>query len=680
MSWKDLGLKTKFSVGFGFVLILLTVVGLWSILGVGRIVDNAGEVIEGNKLKGNFTQRVVDHLKWAEKVGAYLTDKDVTELKVQLDPHKCAFGQWYYGEGRKEAEQLVPAIRNNMEAIEAPHKHLHESAALIKDKYVDVDPDVGGFLREKKTDHVVWMNHVIKVFTDPAIKKAEVQTDFHKCGLGKWLYSEDLAERMRANPELKAMVDPIYEPHKELHSSVIEINKLLAQGRRAEANRFFQTTTTGFADHTLGKIDEMITWHDNRMGMRQEALDIYATQTKAHLGKVQDILNETSKVVTDNIMTDEQMLDAASNTRTVVIILTAVAIPLGLFFAFIIARGILGPILKGVELSTAFSEGDLSADVDVHQKDEVGKLADSMREMGDKLRQIVGEVQGATDNVASGSEELSASSETLSQGATEQAASVEEVSSSMEQMAANIRQNAENARTTEDIAVKAAEDTEEGGKAVNQTVGAMKQIAEKISIIEEIARQTNLLALNAAIEAARAGEHGKGFAVVAAEVRKLAERSGTAASEISELSASSVEVAEKAGQMLERIVPDIRRTADLVQEIAAASNEQNAGAEQINKAIQQLDQVIQQNASAAEEMASTSEELSSQAEQLKISMSFFRVDGARNRFTPVRPSMTVNPTPPRKLEAKPQPVKNGGGISLSLDAGEDEDDDVFERF
>ena len=193
-------------------------------------------------------------------------------------------------------------------------------------------------------------------------------------------------------------------------------------------------------------------------------------------------------------------------------------------------------------------------------------------------------------------------------------------------MASNIKQNADNAQQTEKIALKAAQDAREGGKAVAETVGAMKEIAAKITIVEEIARQTNLLALNAAIEAARAGEHGKGFAVVASEVRKLAERSQTAAAEISKLSTSSVDVAEKAGEMLGRIVPDIQKTAELVQEINAASNEQNTGAEQINKAIQQLDQVIQQNASATEETASTSEELSSQSEQLLEAIGFFKID------------------------------------------------------
>jgi methyl-accepting chemotaxis protein len=193
-------------------------------------------------------------------------------------------------------------------------------------------------------------------------------------------------------------------------------------------------------------------------------------------------------------------------------------------------------------------------------------------------------------------------------------------------MTANIRQNADNAIQTEKIATKAADDAQQGGDAVNQTVVAMKEIADKIMIIEEIARQTNLLALNAAIEAARAGEHGKGFAVVAAEVRKLAERSQIAAGEINELSTSSVDVAEKAGNVLNALVPDIRKTAELVQEISAASREQDAGAGQIAKSIQQLDAVIQQNASTSEEMASTSEELSGQSEQLAEIVSFFKVN------------------------------------------------------
>jgi methyl-accepting chemotaxis protein len=278
---------------------------------------------------------------------------------------------------------------------------------------------------------------------------------------------------------------------------------------------------------------------------------------------------------------------------------------------------------KITEVAKQLAEGNLTADV--RERSEKDELMSALGTMVAKLKEVVSDIKTASDNVAAGSEQMSSSAEQMSQGASEQASAAEEASSSMEQMAANIRQNADNAQQTEKIAVKSADDANEGGKAVEETVIAMKTIAEKIAIIEEIARQTDLLALNAAIEAARAGEHGKGFAVVAAAVRRLAERSAESAGEISKLSVNSVDVAEKAGVLLSRIVPDIQKTSQLVQEITAASNEQNSGADQINSAIQQLNQVVQQNASASEEMSSTAEELSTQAVQLQESISFFKI-------------------------------------------------------
>jgi methyl-accepting chemotaxis protein len=327
--------------------------------------------------------------------------------------------------------------------------------------------------------------------------------------------------------------------------------------------------------------------------------------------------------------------------------------------------------------------------VNVKERSGQDELMKALASMVERLTGVINEVKLAAHNVASGSLQTSNTGQQMSQGATEQAASAEEISSSMEQMVSNIRQNADNAQQTEKIAMKSAEDAKVGGQAVAETVLAMKEIATKISIIEEIARQTNLLALNAAIEAARAGTHGKGFAVVATEVRKLAERSQTAAAEIIKLSGSSVEVAEKAGEMLTRIVPDIQRTAGLVQEINAATNEQNSGAEQISKAIQQLDQVIQQNASATEEMASTSEELSSQAEQLQEAITFFKVEDGGHEKTS-KPSLMNHQTMKEQMLnhdgiLSKTAVNRGGnrhksaGITIDLSNGKDKMDGEFER-
>jgi methyl-accepting chemotaxis protein len=396
-------------------------------------------------------------------------------------------------------------------------------------------------------------------------------------------------------------------------------------------------------------------------------------------GKKKYIAKMESKEFNIMFISTGYVSDVSDQVRSMVITMILFAIfglvVVAVLIYFFISKR-LRPLEKIKDLLAVVSEGDLTKKYEGKMYgDEVGELVQSTNNMIGRLSAMVSDISQNANNFAASSEEISATSENMSQGSSEQAASVEEIASSLEEMGATITQNTENSKKTDVIAQKTAKQGEEGGKAVKDTVSAMKDIASKIGLIEDIAYQTNLLALNAAIEAARAGEHGKGFAVVAVEVRKLAEKSQVASKEIGDLANHSVAIADEAGKLLDQIVPSIIQTADLVQDISAASEQQDLGVNQINQGMDQLNKVTQQNAAAAEELASTAEMLSSSAQDLQELISFFKIDktdihvnGKKIRYSEGRNVSTKQNVTRRN--------KNKNGVSVTGDKNTDATDKV----
>jgi methyl-accepting chemotaxis protein len=500
------------------------------------------------------------------------------------------------------------------------------------------------------------------------------------------------AVRAQKNALLSETLDDIKKYYDDADKRIKSLQADVAAGfASSEKNKPLWEQIGKIIDQFASLSDNMAKLH--LAGNRDGALAISNGDLRELGPELRKLANGLQDVGTENLKA------AASDANELYLrtrnVLTGIAIgalllatAAAVWLAFTISKG----LNNAVGAVRSVAEGDLTKTVQITSRDEIGELLGHVNSMVERLRGVVADALSASTNVSSGSQELSASSEQLSQGATEQASSAEEASASMEEMAANIKQNADNAAQTEKIARQSAKDAESSGEAVGRAVGAMRTIAEKISIVQEIARQTDLLALNAAVEAARAGEHGKGFAVVASEVRKLAERSQAAAAEISSLSGETVKVATEAGEMLNRLVPDIRKTAELVSEISAACREQDIGAAQINEAIQQLDKVTQTNAGASEEMSATSEELAAQAEELQASIAFFRVDSSANRqqnhAEKLRATAAKMAAPAARQPAMAKPKKassassmsatRGKGFALDMSmGGPDADDDDF---
>lgn len=649
MNWRDLKTGTKLAAGFGLLIIISTLIGLVGYNGI----SNYQERVVKAEVANQFVEDILNVRRYEKD---FMLRHDENSMENGAKTMQGVFAQIKELEQTYRDQQDLQNLSVLKQKANIYHDAFYEYVRIYKDAYIT------------------------------AIEKSIFEGDKALVEAENLVASQKEQMQFELNQQLSYN---LIKGRAEKLDAAYKVVDLFAEARLASKAYVFSLNTSD-ANMVLEKVDELLLHIDvTKSKMRKQQnieqlnamavlVSSYGKAMKETITAVQLQERQAAVMVSsarefmdiaDQIKAGQHAQMEAEQKRAIGMIISFVilGILLGIMLAYIITRSITKGITRGVEFATKVSDGDLTVQFDADllaQKDEVGMLANALKNMVDRLKDVVYDITSGADNLAEASQELSSTSQQLSQGASEQAASTEEVSSSMEEMASNIQQNTTNAQETEKISQGVDQGIQKVGSGAQESLSSVKDIAQKITIINDIAFQTNILALNAAVEAARAGEYGKGFAVVAAEVQKLAERSKIAADEIGTLSKSSVEATELAGELMGNLIPEIQKTSNLVREISAASREQDAGADQINSAIQQLNSVTQQNAAASEEMAS-------QADQLKEIISFFKVDVQNSRKSFNKPKTTTTPTKSKEFTNK--------GFDIDL-TNNDKADAEFENY
>ncbi len=532
MKWKNFKIRNKLIIGFGILILLSAVIVFQSFLSNNEIVRNSESQKAADHITLLFSKKYNDHLQWTNKISQVLLNGHQNSLGVETNPHNCAFGKWFYGDGRMEAEKRIPRLKPILDSLEIQHTYLHDSAK--------------------------------------------------------------------------------------------EINKSIAMNDKEQAIVIFNSKVT---------------------------------KRLLAIGLMIQSLEEEASIYAEHI--DSDMKADVKNVKANLLMASLIALLVSIFLAWLITQSIMADV--GGEPAEVFlitqeiANGNLSIQFDAKRKKQ--GIYGAIQDMTEKLKTIVLSVAKASDYIASTGQEISLTTQQMSQGASEQAASIEEISFTIDQISSNTQQNTTNAKKADQIATLASGSISESNASVKSSTQSMVEIADKVTVINDIAYQTNILSHNASIEAARAGQQGRGFSVVAGEVRKLAERSRTAAEEINKLSGNGVNIAQEAAKQIEKIVPEIKQTTSLVQEIANASDEQSVGIDQISSAIQMLNTIAQQNAAASEEMATSAEELANQADDLIRAIGFFKIDRNKisQKLSVSQPQ--INPTHSNDMLVKPMTSK-----------------------